>query len=373
MKRRYHIGKNELTEVLEKQAKDGQVPHSQLFIDAEGYGGLPFALSISEIILGQNAPQKISHIHDHPDLHFVFPTLMIGKNASWEREWRAFCTERPYNSVYDWLETLGAGNKQGSIRVETVLDVQQKASLKAFSGKNKVFIIWGANLILEKAANKLLKLLEEPPSNTYFLLVAEHTDKMLPTILSRCQITKFQPIAADTLLFQAKKEYPLENRLEEFVNAANGSWRRLTYTIERFEEIQKMEQLWVDGLRLAFRARGNKKIVLSLFEWAQGIAQQPRESQKYFLLYGLDLIRDALMIQYNAEAVQQFVSFTGFSLEKFAAYVHSENIIELKQLFEDSYFELGRNANPKILFSCFSLSLSRLLNRHESTLAENIN
>lgn len=373
MNRRYHIGHNELIEVLEEQANMNQLPHSQLFIDMEGYGGLPFALSLSEIILSQNTPQNLSHIHDHPDLHFVFPTLTTTKNISWDKEWRAFCVNRPYDSAYDWLETLEAGNKQGSIRVEAVLDIHQKASLKAFSGRNKVIIIWGANLILEKAANKLLKLLEEPPANTYFLLIAEHTDNMLPTILSRCQITKFKPINANALLSQGKQKYPSEDKLNEFVKAANGSWRRLTHTIVRFDEIQEVEQLWVDGFRLAFRARGNKKIVLSLFEWAQDIAQRPRESQKHFLLFGLDLIRNALMVQYRANAAHRFVSYTGFNLEKFANYIHSENIVELRQLFEDSYYELGRNANPKILFSCFSLSLSRLLNKRESTFTEDIN
>ena len=374
MENRYHIGHAKLTNVLEKQVKSGQLPHSQLFVDSGGYGGFPLALSLSEFILNPNAPQSQTHIQDHPDLHCVYPTLTIGKGKSnsWDEAWREFCADSPYAAVHDWLARLESGNKQGSIRVDAIMEMHRKASLKAFSGKNKVFIIWGADFILESAANKLLKLLEEPPKNTYFILIAAYTDNILATILSRCQITKLPPLNDHEMLSQAQKDYPSQKQLIDIIGASNGSWRRLVHTVENMEEIRELEQLWVEGLRLAFRARGNKKIVLSLFEWGQTISQKSRESQKYFLLFGLDIIRSALMVQYKAKSIQRFVSFTGFNLDKFAVYVHSENILELKKLFEESYYELVRNANPKILFSCFSLKLSRLLNKKESTFLENV-
>lgn len=370
MRQQALIGQRRLFNTLTGLVKKGQLPHSQLFIDSEGFGGLALALALSEVILNGDASPHGAPFLDHPDLHFLFPSLSFGKdkNPAWEKSWRDLCSTMPYASVYDWIASLEPGNKQGSIRVDAVLEMQRKAALKPYSGRNKVFIIWGAELILEQASNKLLKLLEEPPTHTYFMIIAEHTDQILPTLLSRCQTTKMAPIAYEDLWDSAREKYPEETRLEEMVRAACGSWRRLVNIVEHFDEIEALEKLWVAGLRMAFSARGNKKIVLSLFDWSQNIAHKPRESQKYFLLFGLELIRSALMIQYHADGVQRLHSFTGFRIDKFAAYVHSENILDLRQLIEESYYELSRNANAKILFTRLALELSRLLNRPVSAL-----
>ena len=369
------VGQKGLYQALKKQYLEGYLPHCQLFVDKDGYGGLPLALVLSQLILDGDGNSNTTGIHDHPDLHFVYPTPNTGKekSTSFESLWRSFYLERPYGSTYDWLELLDAGNKQGAVRVEAVLHIQKQAALKAFAGQNKVFIFWGAELILEQAANKLLKLLEEPPEKSFFLLIAEHTDSILPTVLSRCQLSHIPPIAKSDLLEFAIKKFPLEEKIAEKIDSVGGSWRRLLATIENADEIRSLEKIWVDGLRLAFRARGNKKIILSLFDWAQAISQLHRESQKHFLVFGLDLFRNAMVLHYGAHSANRFTSFTGFDLNKFAAFVHAENVIAIQRLLEESYFQLSRNANPKILFTTFSLSLSRLLNKKELPLSENVN
>ena len=362
------VGQKTILNGLIQQHKKGYFPHCQLFVDDQGYGGLALAVALSHHILLQHQSTARDVAPSHPDLHFLYPTLTNSKIPVEEVSalWVDFYSSTPYGTYSDWLSLLDAGNKQGSIRVEAIHELHRKASLKSYSGKEKLFIIWGADLILEPAANKLLKLLEEPPSNTYFILICEHADSLLPTIRSRCQITKLHPISNDELRQAALSAYPETKDIENMVAMARGSWRRMTRVLDNFEERKSLEALWVQGLRLAFRARGNKKIVLELFDWAKTMAQKERETQKYFMLYGLDLIRNALMIQYRAEEIHHYHSLTGFDISKFANYVHANNIIPLQQLLEDSHYYLSRNANAKILFSHFSLELSRLLNAKAS-------
>ncbi len=371
MKSSTSIDQNHLLENLIQQHNEGYLPHSQLFIDVNGYGALPLALALSGTILGAESKESPSVLLDHPDLHCFYPTLSSSKNNLIEISalWKAFCLETPYGSVFDWMQNIDSGNKQGSIRVEQIVALQKQAALKPFAGKNKVFILWGIDLLLTPAANKLLKILEEPPVGTYFILICEQSEALLPTIISRCQISKLPPISSEALLLEAKKLFS-KTPSDTLIKNANGSWRQLHKSLSNLEGGEQLETLWIKGLRLAFRARSNKQIVLPLFKWAQELALQNRESQKQFMLYGLELVRDALMINYQASELHRFNSFTGFDLNKFAPYIHSDNVFDLQTLLEESHYNLGRNANAKILFTHFALELSRLLNRKESGFLE---
>ncbi len=365
------VGQKAVFESLSTLIKEGQMPHSQLFIDNNGYGGLPLAMALATILTRGHTGLEKGAVWEHPDVHMFYPTIKTTNSnpIDFNSAWKEFCTEAPYGSINDWLEKIDSENKQGSIRVEAVAEIQKQAYLKPYAGKNKVLLLWGVDLLLSAAANKLLKLLEEPPANTYFLLVCEQTDGLLPTLLSRCQQTLLKQIAEVELIEAAKAKFG-EDVASKWVRNAAGSWRQLEKTLLNRDAETELEALWVSGLRLAFKAKGNKKIVLDLFEWSQQLARLKRESQKAFIRYGLDLIRNALMVNYQAEGLHRFNSFTGFDLHKFAPYIHASNILELQHLLEESHRNLGQNANAKILFTTFGLELSRLLNKKESGLSE---
>lgn len=365
------IGQDNFLENLIKEYNEGYLPHSQLFIDGNGYGALSLALALSQTILKGAKAESPSAVLDQPDLHCFYPTLTSSKNNASEISglWKTFCLETPFGSIFDWVQNLDGGNKQGSIRVEHIVALQKQAALKPFTGKSKVFILWGIDLLLAPAANKLLKILEEPPVGTYFILICEQSEMLLPTITSRCQISKLPPISAEALKQAAEKQFS-KTPSDALIKNAEGSWRQMHKTLSNLEGQQQLESLWIKGLRLAFKARANKQIVLPLFEWAQELAIQNRENQKQFMLYGLGLIRDALMVNYQAADLHRFNSFTGFDLNKFAPYIHGDNVFDLQALLEEAHYNLGRNANAKILFTHFALELSRLLNRKESSLLE---
>lgn len=365
------IGQIAVLDALSKQIDMGHLPHSQLFIDSGGFGGLPLAMALAKRLSRGSTSPETAAIWEHPDVHMFYPTISTAKGnpIDFNTAWNKFCLDQAYGSVNDWLDRIDSGNKQGSIRVDAITEIQKQAFLKPYAGKNKVLILWGVDLLLTAAANKLLKLLEEPPANTYFLLVCEQTDGLLPTLLSRCQQTRLNEIADADLIEAAKTKYGLDVSAI-WVRNAKGSWRQLERTLINKEAETELEVLWVSGLRLAFKARENKKIVLALFDWSQQLSQLDRESQKTFIRYGLDLIRDALMVNYQAKELQRFNSFTGFDIQKFAPYIHSSNILELQSLLEESYRNLSQNANAKILFTTFGLELSRLLNKKVSNVSE---
>ena len=201
------LGQDFIKSHLTKSATSGRIPHAQLFVGPEGSGTLAMAIAYSQFILCNNLNaeneggnescnlkfQSISH----PDLHFVFPvatTDSVKSHAVSDNfmvEWRQFLTESPYGSLFDWLKNLGIQNKQGLIGVDEATEINKKLSLKAYEGGYKVMIIWMADKMNGSSANKLLKLLEEPPAKTVFILITENTSDMLQTILSRCQVIDF--------------------------------------------------------------------------------------------------------------------------------------------------------------------------------------
>ena len=364
-------GQELLINRLKNEFIKGYLPHSQLFVDSSGYGALPLVLSLCQSLIAHGNEAIATAVLEHPDVHFYYPTPSNTKSQKIDLPslWRSFCYDNPFGSVYDWLRNIDSGNRQGSIRVEHISELQKQASLKPYAANLKIFVLWGVDLLLVPAANKLLKLLEEPPPHTYFLLVSEQTETLLPTLLSRCQQTVLDPLP-DKILLKLYEQSFGEKASDVLLKMAQGSWRRLFELQIRKETHQELEVLWVAGLRLAFKARANRKIILPLFEWAQELANLNREAQKQFFLFGLDLIRDALMVNYEAASLHRFHSLTGFDLQKFAPYVHSHNIEELQHLLEKSHYHLGRNANARIVFVQFALELSRHLNRKESALLE---
>jgi DNA polymerase-3 subunit delta' len=211
----------------------------------------------------------------------------------------------------------------------------------------------------KEASNAFLKLLEEPPKKTFFILVAESSDQLLATLLSRCQLVPLPPIDENELLDTLEEDIP--NR-EGLVKQAEGDYRKLSLLVGNSQN-KAVEALLIKVLRTSLRVRGDNTAIVELMSWAGEISVLGREEQKTFLQYGIRFIRDAFLLNYSLGDLVHFKSENGFDINKLGPFVNSENINELITLFEKSNYHITRNANAKMVFTELSLQLTRLLKK----------
>lgn len=371
-----HI-KKQLTENVDK----GRVPHAQLFVGKSGYGVLPTALALSQYILCKNSNQENSGGHEncnlkcnqfsHPDLHFVFPVTKNEKvkkhpvSKLFLEEWREFLNSSPYGDIMDWYAFLGVDNKQGLIGVDEATEIIKTLSLKSFEGGDKIMIIWMAEKMNSECSNKLLKLIEEPPRDTFFILITEDENKILPTIKSRCQITRFLPLNNEIIISKLEKNFNLDpSKATQIANQSDGDYRAALKICNTDEEILQFEEWFIKWVRTAFSAKGNKTAIIELITWSELIAKTGRETQKNFLNYCLQFFRQALLSNYSVSALVNIqINNPGFKLDKFAPFIHSGNIIDIASEIEQAIFHIERNGNSKIIISDLSIKLTRLIHQ----------
>ena len=358
------LGQDHLKEKIYNSIQKNNYPQSKIIVDKDGYGGLNLAIEISKELLKKNSSFN-GDLLDHPDLHFSFPSFSsIKDNVNVYGEWLSFVKQYPYSDFQKWSSFVGNTTSQGSIKVSEVDAVQKKAALKPFMGGNKVFVLWGAETMMAQTSNKLLKILEEPPVNTYFILITNSLQEVLPTIISRCQISTLKPLKpSDHLEFLKSSFQGVDHDL--IVNSSRGSLARsMNYMDEDAASISH-EQNFVDCLRFAFLAKKSKKAVLDLTRWAEKLSSNSREQQKEFLSYCSFLVREAMLVSYKAEALSSFVSNSDFKIENLSPFIHSGNLIEIISLIEDSRYSISRNVNSKIVFTNLAIHLTKLINVSE--------
>ena len=279
------IGQEHIKNHLQTSAKNGRIPHAQLFIGKEGSGTLPVAIAYSQFLLShfsdnpEASALKVEKLQ-HPDLHFAFP---VTTNESVKKhpvsslflnEWRNFVKNQPYGSLFNWLQSIGVENKQGMIGVDEALEVVKKLQLKSYEGGFKVMIIWMAEKMNTSAANKLLKLIEEPPQKTIFLLVTENEDLIINTIKSRCQALHFPVLSekdiADSLIVN---ENSSESEALKIATQAEGNYNKAIHLFHQNSNDLIFEEWFITWILSAFKANGNAAVIQELVAWSETIAK----------------------------------------------------------------------------------------------------
>jgi DNA polymerase-3 subunit delta' len=372
-----------------------RLSHALLFLGKEGSGSLSMALAFAQYIVctsSKSAEAKSPALFDdlvstpfvegeldacgtcpscikaqqyiHPDIHFSFP--VIPKKAAippvsddYISEWREFITTYPYGNVYDWLQFLGAENKQGNITAEECNQINHKLSLKSFESRYKILIMWMPEF-LGKEGNKLLKLIEEPPPDTLFIFVAEDENAILPTILSRTQLIKIP------LLFNAEIERALINianatpeRAAQIAGLSEGNYR------EALQLLQHEEQDW-QGLIREWLNVTLKNNTAAQLKWIEEISQLGREKQKQFIRYFIHLLGQALRVRFINEQASFNVDLPIPDNEKdFALRLNKLCSIEAQEAIinelDKAIFYIERNAHAKMLFHALSIRLYHII------------
>jgi DNA polymerase III subunit delta' len=368
------IGQQHLISHLKTSVKNGRIPHAQLFVGPEGSGTLPLAIAYAkQILCGESSNSctlKVDNL-SHPDLHFAFPVATNDKvkrhavSNLFLDDWRSFVKEQPYGNLFDWYKLLGVEKKQGQIGVDESLDVVKKLALKSYEGGYKIMIIWMAEKMHNAAANKLLKLIEEPPNKTVFLLITENEDLILNTIKSRCQVLHFPALSEDAIINQLVKDFNItETKATNIAQQSDGNYKKAVDILNNDSENIQFEQWFISWVRAAFRAKGNKTAINDLIDWSETIAKTGRETQKQFLNYCLDFFRQALLQNYTATSLVFLETQTeNFTLAKFAPFVNGNNILDINNELNDAIYHIERNGNAKIVLTDLSIKLTRLLHK----------
>lgn len=384
------IGQEEVKKHLTEMVQLNRLSHALLFLGKEGSGALPLALAFAQFVISQPLqapvvedlfggmsamqngpsyipPNQISSTESylkannllHPDLHFSFPviTKKSGEkptSADFIKEWREFLQQYPYGNVYDWLQMIGAENKQGNITTEECNDIIRKLSLKSFEAGNKILLMWMPEY-LGKEGNKLLKLIEEPPPNTLFILVAEKEEQILSTILSRCQLIKV-PALADKEVEQALIERAGADpeKARQLAAITEGNYR------EALQLLQHADEDWQDLLR-EWLKNIVRRILPEQIKWTDEIAKLGREKQKQFLRYFNHMLQQAIRIKVlgvNAIPLPEQEKDFAQRLNKIASVSQMEAMIE--EIDKAAYY-IERNANGKILFMALTIKLYHII------------
>jgi DNA polymerase III subunit delta' len=387
-------GQTATKQQLVQMIQHNRLSHALLFLGKEGSGALQLAMAFAQYIVcekingkqtkviaepslfGEPEPQTTNHkpqtINDscgecaackkanelvHPDIHFSYPviTKKPGEkpiSADFIKEWREFTVQNPYGNVYDWLQFIGAENKQGNITATECNDINRTMSLKSFESEYKILIMWLPEF-LGKEGNKLLKLIEEPPPNTLFIFVAENEDLILPTILSRTQLVKIP------LLTNLEVEAALElkegvkiEKAQQIAAVADGNYREALQLLQHAEDDwQLMLRDWLNAVL--------KTGPVAQVKWIEETAKLGREKQKQFLKYFIHLLEQAVRLRaIGAPQVQNDETDFALRLNKICSIGQQEAIIT--ELDKASYY-IERNANAKMLFHALSIRLYHII------------
>ena len=305
---------------------------------------------------------------EHPDLHFTYPTIKLPSMSSdhkpvsddFAKEWHELIMAGPYFTMTEWLEQMGGENQQAIITAGESDSLIRKLSLKSSQGGYKVSIIWLPERMNIECANKILKLLEEPPAQTVFIMVCQEPDRLLETIRSRVQRIDIRKIA-DEDIRQAlvSKRGITEENAHRIARMANGSWLKALEMLRADSENELFLDMFQSLMRLAYQRK-----LKDLKVWSERMAALGREKQKRFLEYFLRLIRENFMYNFQQEELCYMTQREEDFAKNFARFINEANILPISDLANLAIRDIGQNANAKIVFYDFALQMIVLLITH---------
>jgi DNA polymerase-3 subunit delta' len=304
-------------------------------------------------------------------LHFVYPTVSTEevkskpKSVDFIVNWRAFIAQNAYGSLFDWYSMLDAQKKQGEIRVDDAQEILKTLALKSYEGGYKIMIIWMADKLNISASNKILKLLEEPPAKTVFILISENQEDIIQTITSRCQVLHFNSLS-ETIIAEAlvSREKLSPEKALKIAHQAQGNYNKALHLAKDISNDFPFDLWFVTWVRAAFKAKGNPAAIQDLITWSEQIAGLGRETQKKFLEFCIEMFRQALLLNYEAkELVYIETNVEKFKLENFAPFVNGNNIHAIFNELSDAMYHIERNGNVKIILTDLSIKLTRLIHK----------
>jgi DNA polymerase-3 subunit delta' len=365
------IGHENLKSQLKNMVDTGRVSHALMFTGNEGSGNLPLALAFGNYLLSQNSPDPSSAMlrcskYIHPDFFFCYPinstkkvtgTKIISKDFVFE--WRESLLKNPYMANGDWLAHLGIENKQGAINVHQAREILQDLTLKPYESKYKVMLIWLPEKMNTATANKLLKILEEPPQRTVFLLVSQSPEQLLPTIQSRVQMVNLKPISQPELAEALMTKHHVEQEQAQTISKiAQGNYLEAQKLIGENEVRHFNQDMFIKWMRYLWQ-----KEFMDLMQWSETLSKMGRERMMAFFRYGLHVFRESLIMNYSDASIQMTGGSEMAFIAKFSPYVNELNALEMVQLFEDAEYHISRNANPRILIMDVSLKMMKLVRK----------
>lgn len=368
------IGQEALKKFLLATVKENRISHAQLFLGKEGYGALPLAIAYAQYIMCNDKKEndscgvcsscrKIKKL-EHPDLHFAFPTTGTKNSQAlisddFISQWRTFLTQNPYSSYEEWLSFIDAGNSQGSIKVKEAENILRKLSLKSFESDFKIMIIWLPEKMNQESANKLLKLIEEPPEKTLFLLVSIYSELIISTILSRTQLIKIKPIKNEDIVHSLISFKQIdEQKAKEIARISEGDFNTACNLLEISDDAQQNFDFFTKMMRLSYMGKFSE-----IIKWVDDLSKIGRERQKAFLNYSLRMIRENLIINRKQKQLVRLSAQENDFSEKFALFIHPQNAEQLVYEVTLAHTHISRNANAKVVLLDMCIKINQLLKK----------
>lgn len=375
------IGQEHIKQQLRTAVRDGRIPHAMLFTGKSGVGKLQMALALTQYMACTNRTEtdscgvcptclQFSKLN-HPDINFAYPVIKSDGSSTapvaddYGKEWRQLLSEMPYFDLTDWYERMGAGNKQGLIYERESSEILRKLSLKAFGDGYKTMIIWLPEKMNETCANKLLKIIEEPPEKTIFILVSEEPQRLLTTILSRVQQVTFDRLSEQEItgaLRSVNDDLSMEEALD-LAHMADGSYLTALKQMQARGESTQFFQWFVELMRNAWLVGQRQQYgsLLALRKWSQEMAGAGREKQKAFLEYAIRQVRENYISNFaQPDIVFQTQEERDFSV-RFARFINDSNVERLIDQLSLTLRQIEQNGNPRMVFFDFCLQLIVLI------------
>ncbi|MFZ4724590.1 MAG: ATP-binding protein [Paludibacter sp.] len=379
------IGQQELKARFIRTVAEQRIPHAQLLRGPEGVGKLALAIAYAQYICCENRSEKDScgvcpscvkyKKMAHPDLHFVFPVIKpTGKSSvicdDFISEFRSMVLQNPYFGINDWYARISDDAKQGLIYSNESEEILRKLSLKTYESEYKIMIIWLPEKMHNTCANKLLKILEEPPEKTVFLMVSNEPEQIITTILSRSQHVHVPRLKDDEIVAALLENEDLEVEPDEASYAAhiaNGSYLAALAVLNESDENKLNFERFVMVMRLAWQV-GNKKdhaSLKTLRKWSEDMAAASvgRERQRNFLVYAQRMTRENFIRNIQQPELNYLTSFEDEFSKKFSVFINERNVEDLMSEFALAERHVDQNVNSKMVFFDLTLKIIMLLKR----------